>query len=67
MHSLFSNSAAVVALLACSSLVADEKQTLFERLIAVAHPPGRDAVVPAVAGSLVLEQRGPALTVFGPP
>jgi len=38
-----------------------------ERLIAVAHPPGRDAVVPAVAGSLVLEQRGPALTVFGPP
>lgn len=39
----------------------------YERLIALAHPPGKAAVVPAVAGSMVLEQRGPALTVFGPP
>lgn len=37
-----------------------------ERIIALTHPPGSAAVMPAVAGSVVLEQRGPTLAGFGP-
>ena len=38
----------------------------FERLIAVEHPPGAGAVVPAVAGPMVIEQRGQAIAGYGP-
>jgi hypothetical protein len=37
-----------------------------ERVIPVTHPPGDAAVMPAVAGSTVLEQRGATLTALGP-
>ena len=38
----------------------------FERLIAVEHPPGQGAVLPAVAGPMVIEQRGQAIAGYGP-
>ena len=37
-----------------------------ERLIAIEHPPGMGAIIPAVVGSTVIEQRGQALRAFGP-
>jgi hypothetical protein len=37
-----------------------------ERLIAVNHPAGSGPIVPVVTGSMVIEQRGDALAVFGP-
>lgn len=36
-----------------------------ERVIPVVHPEGNGPVVPAVTGSLVIEQRGDQLTAFG--
>lgn len=36
----------------------------FERLIRVSHPPGPSAVVPAVSGSTVFEQRGDAVVAL---
>lgn len=36
-----------------------------ERLIPLAHPPGQGAVLPAVVGTTVVEQRGDALTGYG--
>ena len=37
-----------------------------ERVIAIDHPPGMGAVMPAVIGSMVIEQRGQAITGYGP-
>lgn len=37
-----------------------------ERLIPLEHPPGMGAVIPAVVGSTVVEQRGQALAGYGP-
>ena len=37
-----------------------------ERIIAVEHPPGMSAVVPGVIGTMVIEQRGQALTGYSP-
>lgn len=37
-----------------------------QRTIAVTHPAGNGPVVPAVTGSLVIEQHGSALAAFGP-
>lgn len=37
-----------------------------ERVIPLAHPPGTGAVLPAVSGPMVIEQRGSALAGFGP-
>jgi hypothetical protein len=37
-----------------------------ERLIPIEHPPGMGAIIPAVVGSTVIEQRGQALTGYGP-
>ena len=37
-----------------------------ERLIPIEHPPGMGAIIPAVVGSTVIEQRGQALRAFGP-
>jgi hypothetical protein len=37
-----------------------------ERLIPIEHPPGMGAIIPAVVGSMVLEQRGQALAGYGP-
>lgn len=37
-----------------------------QRVIPVQHPPGTGAVMPAVIGSMVLEQRDDTLTGFGP-
>ena len=37
-----------------------------ERVISIAHPQGRGPVLPAVSGSLVIEQRGSAVAGFGP-
>lgn len=37
-----------------------------ERLIPLEHPPGMGAVIPAVVGSMVIEQRGEALAGYGP-
>lgn len=36
------------------------------RVIALTHPEGTGAVLPAVSGSMVIEQRGAALVGFGP-
>lgn len=38
-----------------------------QRVIPVSHPVGNGPVVPAVTGTQLIEQRGAALTVFGPP
>ena len=38
-----------------------------QRVIPVSHPAGTGPVVPTVTGSQVIEQRGAALTTFGPP
>ncbi|WP_328352618.1 PQQ-like beta-propeller repeat protein [Mycobacterium sp. NBC_00419] len=38
-----------------------------QRVIPVSHPAGNGPVVPAVSGTQLIEQRGAALTVFGPP
>lgn len=38
-----------------------------QRVIPVSHPVGNGPVVPTVTGSQVIEQRGAALTAFGPP
>ncbi len=35
-----------------------------ERIIPLAHPPGPGAVLPAVAGPMLLEQRGPELVAY---
>lgn len=37
-----------------------------QRVIPIAHPPGTGAVLPAVIGSTVIEQRDEALTGYGP-
>jgi hypothetical protein len=37
-----------------------------ERVIPLKHPDGAGAVLPAVSGSMVIEQRGSALAAFGP-
>ncbi len=37
-----------------------------ERVIPLAHPAGDGAVVPAVSGSMVVEQRGDAMAGYGP-
>lgn len=37
-----------------------------ERLIPLAHPPGTGPVLPAVTGSMLIEQRGAELAGFGP-
>ena len=37
-----------------------------ERVISIAHPQGRGPVLPAVSGSMVIEQRGSAMAGFGP-
>ena len=37
-----------------------------QRVIPVDHPTGNGPVVPAVTGSIVVEQRGDALAAFGP-
>lgn len=37
-----------------------------ERVIPLKHPDGDGAVLPAVSGSMVIEQRGSALAAFGP-
>jgi len=37
-----------------------------ERLIPIAHPDGDGPVLPAVSGSMVIEQRGAAMAGFGP-
>ena len=37
-----------------------------ERVIPLAHPPGTGAVLPAVSGSMVIEQRGGVLAGYGP-
>ena len=37
-----------------------------ERMIPLAHPPGAGAVLPAVTGSMLIEQRGAVLTGYGP-
>jgi hypothetical protein len=35
-------------------------------VIRIAHPQGNGPVLPAVSGSVVIEQRGSALAGFGP-
>lgn len=37
-----------------------------QRVIPLAHPPGTEAVMPGVLGSMVFEQRGETLVAFGP-
>ena len=37
-----------------------------ERVIQIAHPQGNGPVLPAVNGSVVIEQRGSAMAGFGP-
>ena len=37
-----------------------------ERVIPLKHPDGAGAVLPAVSGSMLIEQRGSALAAFGP-
>jgi hypothetical protein len=37
-----------------------------ERVIGIVHPDGTGAVIPAVSGSTVVEQRGAAMAGFGP-
>ena len=46
--------------------VYDPANGAHERLIPLEHPPGMGAVIPAVVGSTVIEQRGQALRAFGP-
>lgn len=38
-----------------------------QRVIPISHPAGNGPVVPTVTSSMVVEQRGAALTAFGPP
>jgi hypothetical protein len=38
----------------------------FERIIPLKHPDGDAAVIPAISGSMVIEQRGATLTGYGP-
>jgi hypothetical protein len=45
--------------------VCDPANGARERLIPMTHPPGEGAVVPAVVGTTVIEQRGAALAGFG--
>ena len=45
-------------------LVCNRADGAFQKLIALTHPPGIGAVVPAVSGPTVIEQRGPALSAF---
>ncbi|MGI9125538.1 MAG: Rv3212 family protein [Mycobacterium sp.] len=37
-----------------------------ERVIPLTHPQGTGAVLPAISGTMVIEQRGPAMTAYGP-
>ena len=46
--------------------VYDPSDAVFERLIALSHPPGTAPVLPTAVGSTLIEQRGPALAAFGP-
>lgn len=46
--------------------VCNKADGAFQRLIPLTHPSGTGAVVPAVAGPTVIEQRGPMLAGFGP-
>lgn len=47
--------------------VYDPASGVNQRVIPVSHPAGTGPVVPTVTGSQVIEQRGAALTTFGPP
>ena len=45
---------------------ADPANGARDRLIPLAHPQGDGPVLPAVSGSMVIEQRGAAIAAFGP-
>ena len=47
-------------------LVCNKADGALQKMIAVTHPDGAGAVVPAVAGPTVIEQRGAALSGFAP-
>lgn len=46
--------------------VHDPASGSLQRVIPLAHPPGTEAVMPGVLGSMVFEQRGETLVAFGP-
>jgi outer membrane protein assembly factor BamB len=46
--------------------VYDQANGTRERVITLSHPDGNGPVLPAVSGSMVIEQRGSALAGFGP-
>ncbi len=46
--------------------VCDPADGALERVIPLSHPSGTAAVMPAVSGPMVIEQRGSALAAFGP-
>ncbi|MEZ5132312.1 MAG: PQQ-binding-like beta-propeller repeat protein [Mycobacterium sp.] len=46
--------------------VCDPADGALERVIPLAHPSGTGAVMPAVSGPMVIEQRGAELAAFGP-
>ena len=46
--------------------VCDPADGSLERVIPLAHPSGTGAVMPAVSGPMVIEQRGSELAAFGP-
>jgi len=46
--------------------VYDKANGAFDKQVALTHPAGEGPVVPAVCGSMVIEQRGPTLVGFAP-
>ena len=46
--------------------VYDKANGAFDKQVALTHPAGEGPVVPAVCGSMVIEQRGPTLAGFAP-